>query len=706
MKDYKEKILRCLQKSEHSLQLHDIMKMLKVKQEQKKYFFQAFDELKAEGSVVVTKKKRVRLPEKRKTTEAVIISLSRGFAFARTDEGKDVFIHADKLSGAFLGDRVVLSHVREDPKGLSGFVDSVTEKGSRIFTGTLHVVEGVATFSPDGAIRYDVLVAKKSALTVKDGDKVQAKLHRRPHSSEMEAELIKCYGRAGSARICSDAILDEYGISSAFSPESLAEAEASAARGIKPEDLKGRLDLRKLSICTIDGADAKDLDDAISVGRKRDGGFHLGVHIADVSHYLPADSTLDFEARARGTSVYFADRVVPMLPESLSNGVCSLNAGEDKLAFSALIELDQNGNIESYRFHKSVIRSKVRGVYSEVNSLFEGTADAGLRLKYRPVIRSLHAARELAGILRKRFAENGVVDLETTEPEFTLNEDGVCVDVRPRRSGIAEGMIECLMITANRAAAMLARKADIPFVYRVHEQPDPERVKTLIYLVDAAGLDSKPLKHSNGKVTPSDFADILKQAKGTPAEKVISHQLLRTMAKARYDVKPLGHFGLALEDYCHFTSPIRRYPDTAIHRILSAMLETKKKDALKQKFETFAVEAAKGSSDAEVRAMNAERSADDCYMAEYMTHHIGEIYDGIVSGVTQRGIFVELKNSVEGFVPMDSFPDSNFTFDGILSQVDAHSGTKITIGCPLRIEVVAADVASGRIDFSYCGDSK
>lgn len=701
MKDYKEKILHCLQKSQQSMQLRGIMKMLKIKPEQKKYFFKDFDELKANGAIIVTKKKRIHLPQKTETTEATVISISRGFAFVRTDDGTDIFIHEDKLNGAFLGDRVVLSHVRQDAKGLSAHVDSVTEKASRIFTGTLHVVEGVATLAPDGGIRYEIPVTRKSVSLAKDGDKVQAKIRRKPNSSDMEAEIVKCYGKAGSARVCSDAILDQYGISAAFSAKSLNEAKKSAARGILPGDLKGRLDLRKVSICTIDGADAKDLDDAISVSKTRNGGFNLGVHIADVSHYVSPDGDLDLEARSRGTSVYFADRVVPMLPESLSNGVCSLNAGEDKLAFSALIKLDHEGNIESYRFRKTIIRSKVRGVYSEVNSLFAGTADAGLRLKYRPVIRSLHAARELANVLRKRFAENGVVDLETTESEFTLDKEGVCIDVQPRREGEAEGMIECLMITANRAAAMLAKTSGIPFVYRVHEQPNPERVKTLVQLVDAAGLNSKPLKHKNGTVSSSDFADILKQAEGTHAQKVISHQLLRTMAKARYDVKPLGHFGLALEDYCHFTSPIRRYPDTAIHRILSAMLDTKQKDVLRQKFESFAGEAAKSSSDAEVRAMNAERSADDCYMAEYMTQHIGEIYDGIVSGVTQRGVFVELENSVEGFVPMDSFPDSAYSFDGALSQVDSRTGKKITIGCPLRVQAVGADVASGRIDFIY-----
>lgn len=702
MKDLKEKILHNLQKSPQSLPVRSLLKRMKIMDKGKKAFFAALDELKAEGKITVSKKKRIHIPRKVDTIEATIVSLSRGFAFARPDDGGgDVFIHADRLHNAFVGDRVLLSHVQQSAKGPSADVDSVSEKSSRLITGTFRSENGEYKLLPDVSVRYEIPVTRKSAALAHDGDKVQAKVRRKIHSSELEAEIVKIYGKAGSAKICADAILDQYGIQAEFSKEALAEAETAASRDITPADLKGRLDLRKLSVCTIDGADAKDLDDAISVSKKRDGGYRLGVHIADVSHYIVPDGALDLEARSRGTSVYFADRVVPMLPKSLSNGVCSLNAGEDKLTFSALVELDRSGNIESYRFRKSVIHSKVRGVYSEVNSLFDGTANRALRHKYTPVIRSLHAARELASVLQKKFVQNGVIDLESTESLFILNDEGICVDVRPRRSGEAEQMIECLMITANRAAAMLAKSAGIPFVYRVHEQPNPERIKTLIQLVDAVGLDSKPLKRKDGKITPADFADILEQAQGTPAQKVISHQLLRTMAKARYDVNPLGHFGLALEDYCHFTSPIRRYPDTAIHRILSAMLKTKEREKLQQRFTDFAVEASKMSSDAEIRAMNAERSAEDCYMAEYMTQHIGEVYDGVISGVTQRGVFVELENSAEGFVPMESIPNSDYRFDGVITQVDAKSGSRLTIGHPLRIQVAAADVASGRIDFVY-----
>ncbi len=704
----REKILLCLRKAEHSLSIREMRQALRLTSVQKKKnFFCALDEMKAAGEIVASGKNRFCVPEKAEMVEATVVTLSRYFAFVRPDSGSnDIFIPSEKLNGAVVGDRVTLCNLQEGGKGPSAEVKAVTEKGPRVVTGTLRQEEGKTVFLPDCAIRYGLAITKKSAPLAKEGDKVEARLCRNAHTGELEAELLKDYGRAGSAKICADAILDRYGIASRFSKEALAEAEASSSRKISEDDLKGRLDLRKAPVCTIDDAGAKDLDDAISVGRTRDGGFRLGVHIADVSNYLAPDGVLDQEARSRGTSVYFADRVVPMLPEALSNGACSLNAGEDKLTFSALVDLDGEGNILSYRFRKSVICSKVRGVYAEVNSLFDGTADRDLCRKYFPVIRSLHAARELAAVLKKQSERSGTIDLESTEPEFTLGADGVCRDVRPRKSGEAERMIECLMITANRAAAMLAESEGIPFLYRVHEQPDSERVETLIHLADAAGIDAGALRRHGKKPAPADFSALLAQAKGTPAEKVISHQVLRTMAKARYDTQALGHFGLALKDYCHFTSPIRRYPDTAIHRILSSLLATKDKAALDARFTSFAAEAARSSSEAEMRAMAAERDAEDCYMAEYMTQHIGETYDGVVSGVTQHGLFVELENSVEGFVPMESFPDADYRFDGELSQVDAKTHKRITIGCPLRVRAVSADVASGRIDFVYAGQEK
>ena len=725
LEEMKDQILKFVQKTPQAMTSRGLMKKMRVKDP--KLFYRAMDQLRQQGVLQVNKKHRVRLAassarskragsprEKRPFSgtlreklrgpvekidgvkRAVIVSLSKGFAFARPEDGgEDLFIHADHLKSAFIGDTVVLNHLERSGKGLSADVEQITERASRLLTGTLVESEEGLEFAPDDAIRYNLPLSRKSLPHLRPHVKAQAEIQQIPGTDRLTARVIKVYGSSDSAKICADAIIDQNGIRTEFPEEVLAEAEKIRKAKITEKDRKGRLDLRGLGICTIDGPDAKDLDDAISVSRTRLG-YRLGVHIADVSHYVKAGSAIDLEARERGTSVYFADRVIPMLPEALSNGVCSLNAGEDKLTFSAIIELDKQGTILSFRFRKSIINSKVRGVYGEVNQLFNGTADKALRKKDSPVIRSLHAARELAEILKARAKRSGTVELDSTESRFVLDGQGVCVDVQPRESGEAEQMIEQLMITANQAAAQLAKRANLPFVYRIHEQPAPDRVESLADLVGALGLNPVSLRHS-ASVKTADFAAIMEQAEGTPAQKVISHQLLRTMAKARYDTQPVGHFGLALEDYCHFTSPIRRYPDTAIHRILSAYLAKDKQIAAH--YTEFAREAASNSSKCEVRAMAAERSAEDCYMAEYMRQHIGEEATGVISGVTMRGVFVELPNTVEGFVPITSFEGAHFEFDGMITQYDATTGRKLTIGQPLRVKAVAADVASGRIDF-------
>jgi len=696
LEEIKSKILKHMKTVPQSITSRGLIKQLDINDS--KDFYRALNLLKDEGLVTIDRNHCIRLVKQKETVKARIVSLSKGFAFARpTDGGDDMFIHADNLKSAFIGDTVELNNVQQGIKGMSADVDSITEKSSRTITGTLTRGEGMCELIPDSAIRYHIPVELTSLMDAKNGDKVQAQIHRTLHISMLSARIVKVYGKSSSAKICSDAIIDQNAIKTKFPDEVIAEANIIAAQKITEQDLKERLDLRDESICTIDGADAKDLDDAISVS-KTEAGFKLGVHIADVSHYIKAGSAIDAEALERGTSVYFADRVIPMLPKEISNGVCSLNVGEDKLTFSAIIELDMQGEILSYQFKKSVIHSKVRGVYSEVNKLLDHTADDELKAKYAPVIDSLNSAKELADILKARSVRNGTVDLDSTESKFILNDAGVCIDVQPRHSGLSEQMIEQLMVTANQAAAKLAKENEIPFVYRVHEHPSPERVANLVQLVGALGLSPRSLTHE-GDVTTGDFADIMKQAYGTPAQKIISHQLLRTMAKARYDTSPIGHFGLALADYCHFTSPIRRYPDTSIHRILSALVDNMSKEELNSRFLAFTNVAATNSSINEVRAMQAERSAEDCYMAEYMAQHIGDCYVGTISGVTMRGVFVELPNSVEGFVPMLSFEGAKYQFDGVITQIDENTGNKLTIGQSLGVEVVAADVASGRIDF-------
>lgn len=695
-KTMQSKIMEVLEKNKRVFASRELLR--KVKGRNKTDFYDALHALQASGKIVVDKKHKVTLCEPASFPKAVMVSLSRGFGFARLlDGGEDVFVHADDLKGAFVGDTVMLRNVRQTPKGAKGAVECVLERSGKETTGTVVRKNGVYDVIPDAAYRFTIPIDLKGKLKAKDGDKVLVQLYHPSRTDKVYAKLLKIYGKSQSARICADAIIDQNGIPTTFSAEVLAQADRAAAEPVSEEEIKKRLDLRDMAICTIDGADAKDLDDAVFVSRTRDG-FKLGVHIADVSHYVTENSAIDAAALERGTSVYFADRVIPMLPKQLSNGACSLNAGEDKLTFSALIRLDREGTILSYEFKKSVINSKVRGVYSEVNQLFSKMASPEIKQKYAPVARSLSAARELAQILKDRSRMRGTMDFESGESRFTLDENGVCVDVQPRTGGEAEEMIEQLMIAANQAAAMLAREKQIPFVYRIHENPNPDRVHQLAQMIDAIGLNSRSIKKENPGTT--DFAAILKQASGTPLEKIVSHQMLRTMEKAKYGTSPSGHFGLALKDYCHFTSPIRRYPDLAIHRILSALCKGEKKEAIEKQYAAFAEMAAAESSAHEVRALTAERSAEDCYMAEYMCAYIGEEYEGVVSGVTQRGIFVELPNSVEGFVSIDSFEDADYQFDGMITQIDRRTGKKLTIGTPMRILVVSADVATGRIDFA------
>ncbi|MFR1179376.1 MAG: ribonuclease R family protein, partial [Bacilli bacterium] len=446
---------------------------------------------------------------------------------------------------------------------------------------------------------------------------------------------------------------------------------------------------------TIDGEDAKDLDDAISI-KKTKTGWQLGVHIADVSHYIKPGSHLDNEAMERGTSVYFADRVIPMLPKELSNGICSLNANEDRLAFSALLNIDKKGNLKTFEFKKSVINSKVRGIYSEVNSILMAKASEKVKKKYSLIENSLLEAYELSKILHENAQKRGNMELESTEARFKLDDNGVCVDVKKRTRGAAEEMIEQFMIMANQAAALYAKGAQIPFVFRVHEMPSPEKINILAQTMSLFGLKAYRIRQG---LKVKDISDILEQIKGTDISSIVSNQVLRSMSKARYFEEPLGHFGLALEDYCHFTSPIRRYPDTAIHRILSDLVRGVSVDKIEKNYKNFVKSVSEKSSECEIRAMKAERDAEKCYMAEYMQAHIGETFEGKISGVIQTGLFVELESGIEGFVEIEYFPGYGFEFDGIMSFINKKSGISLSIGDKITVKVLSADVSAGKIDF-------
>ena len=658
-------------------------------------FYDALRSLKDRRMILLDREHNAKLIPVGEDVEATLISLSKNFGFARPDSGgDDIFIHGSALQGALVGDKIIVGDIRKDDRGPSGRVRRIVEHKPAQTTGTVSITDEGIEFIPDNAIRYNLRMRERDLNGAKNGDKVMASLEQDYRGDWAYASVKKVFGSGRTARVCADAIVEQYGIPHVFPQEVLDEAERVGNEPISDEEYAKRLDLRGEPIFTIDSKDAKDLDDAISV-KRTDFGYTLGVHIADVSHYVKEGSAIDEEAINRGTSVYFADRVIPMLPEVLSNGACSLNAGTDKLAFSALIELDKEGRITKYDFKKTIINSKVRGVYSEVNKILDGTASEEILNKYAPVMESLMSAKELADILKANSAARGTMELDSGESKFILDENGICIDIMPRVSGEAEQLIEQMMVTANIAAAKFSLDHKLPFLYRVHGTPDPKRVEELVTLLQLVGVPCKEIVKPNPET--QDFAAILDRVRGLPCETLVSQRLLRTMEKARYSTEETGHFGLALSDYSHYTSPIRRYPDTSIHRVLSAFVEGMPAEEVRRRYAQFCETSATESSRNEIRALIAERDAEDCYMAEYMSQHIGEHFEGTVSGVTMRGVFVRLENSVEGFVSLDAFEDEDFVYDGLITQRSPKR--ELTIGTPLPIIVASAYVATGKVDF-------
>ncbi len=659
-------------------------------------FNEAVDELIGEAKLILTKKDKLISPKACGFIPAKVISHTKSCVFAKPlFGGEDLYIPIEKSKKCMLGDIVMLNRVKDSAKGKNAAVERIVTPGNRIISGKVLRTKRGAEFIADSGYKYSIPIKKNKTKGIKNDDKVLAKLFSEKESKKIFAKVIKVYGQSQSARVCADAIIDTAGILTVFDDATLKEAKKLSKFGINSEEIKNRIDLRNELIFTIDGEDAKDLDDAISI-KKTKTGWQLGVHIADVSHYIKPGSHLDNEAMERGTSVYFADRVIPMLPKELSNGICSLNANEDRLAFSALLNIDKKGNLKTFEFKKSVINSKVRGIYSEVNSILMAKASEKVKKKYSLIENSLLEAYELSKILHENAQKRGNMELESTEARFKLDDNGVCVDVKKRTRGAAEEMIEQFMIMANQAAALYAKGAQIPFVFRVHEMPSPEKINILAQTMSLFGLKAYRIRQG---LKVKDISDILEQIKGTDISSIVSNQVLRSMSKARYFEEPLGHFGLALEDYCHFTSPIRRYPDTAIHRILSDLVRGVSVDKIEKNYKNFVKSVSEKSSECEIRAMKAERDAEKCYMAEYMQAHIGETFEGKISGVIQTGLFVELESGIEGFVEIEYFPGYGFEFDGIMSFINKKSGISLSIGDKITVKVLSADVSAGKIDF-------
>ncbi len=695
MNTVRKQILQAAKRAgKKGLSRRELLKKAKLTKKQQPFFSETVKRLTA-GGELVEKKGRIYSAKQAGLHEAVVTRIHQTFGFARQlDNDQEIFIPGKFLNGALPGDKVQVRYIparHED--GPEGEVVSVLEYGSGEFVGVVVSDHGRMAVLPDTFARFPIPVMKGKNTACQAGDKVLAKVVLRGlHHADHRCRVTERFGDSQNPAVCADAMLKISGVPQTFSDEALAQAQRLAARGILEEEFDNRLDLRSELVFTIDSADSKDLDDAVSLSRIGED-YQLGVHIADVSHYVRKGSALDREAFARGTSIYYADRVIPMLPEALSNGICSLNPGEDRLAFSALLTLSRSGELVDFDFRKTVIRSRVKGVYSEINRILSHQEEEQIARKYEGLSETLFLMEQLADILHQNRINRGTPEIETRESKILMDGDDVA-DIRPRTRGKSERMIEEFMLMANEAAAALGRRLDLPFVYRVHEPPEPEKADTLKEILHTLGMPVPKLK---GEIQPGQLAAVLKQAQGGKYDMLINTYVLRTMSKAKYSDEPLGHFGLVLKDYAHFTSPIRRYPDLAIHRILSMVVSGRTADAVRRKYQKFASDSAVQATRTELRAVRAERDCEDCYKAAYMAKHLNEVFSGVISSVAGQGIYVELSNTVEGLVRTESLGDG-YAFDGLLSMRNAQ-GKTYRVGDEVRIICIRADVNSGQIDF-------
>lgn len=699
---YKTRIKEILKQSgKKSVAFKMLYNKCKGKSKKLPEFKYALSELIKSGEVLETKA-GFKLAADSGLFRAEVVRINKNFGFIRKDDGSEVFVPGKFFMGAMPGDIVLARLIPkkfEDRAIPDGEVVEVVEENFFEFTGNAQCENGTWYIYTDNKLK-DPIMATECAVSVHNGDKVLAELtHRGKRHADHRAKITAVFGSSEQAAVCAEALLYINGVEVDFPNAVLDEARFAEHKGIPEEEFSRRLDLRDEIIFTIDGADTKDIDDAVSVKKLSDG-WELGVHIADVSFYVKPNSELDKDAFRRGTSIYYADKVVPMLPKELSNGICSLNPQEDRLAFSCIMKLDGSGRLVKYKFSKSVIRSRVKGVYSEINKILEARENnaeipAELAEKYDGLIDMIMQMSELAAILTANKIGRGAPQLETSECKLILDENQVCIDVVPKERGKSELFIEEFMLMANTAAAKTAREHNIPFVYRVHEDPAPEKVSDLL---DTAAVLNIKVPHFT-EIKAKHLSDILEQVRDSTLAPIINNLVLRSMAKAKYSEKPLGHFGLVLSDYAHFTSPIRRYPDLAIHRILTDLCYNKQSEEyLTKRYEAFAHNASEQSSDCELTAMRLERECDDCYIAEYMHSHLGEEFEGIIISVTEFGFFVELPNTVEGLVSVDSLK-GQYDFDGKFSLTSAGKPA-YSVGDRVKVICSAADVPTGRVDFT------
>ncbi len=649
-----------------------------------------------------------------KKVEGLFHATAQGFGFA-TVEGLsvDIFIPARCTGGAIDEDRVLLSYRKGFGEGrFEGNVLDILERKNKTLIGTLlslreKGVRGGRRFvlAPDHK-KIPEYIPVGDTMDAKIGDKVEVLLEKPKRGYALFGDVCRVFGESGTKGANYEAILAENGIAVDFSAEALEEAKAFAAEAVV---MQGRV-RPSLPVFTIDGEDAKDLDDAISLKKLVDG-FELSVAIADVSVYVKEHSALDKAVLERGTSVYFADKVVPMLPKALSNGACSLHAGEDKYALTAIMRLSKDGEICDTKIEKQVICSSVRGVYSEVNDLLDKGEKSVFVDKYTPVLPMLKDMHELYTVLLKRSRLRGGLELDAPEASILLDTAGMPTEIIRRKRGDAERMIEQFMLCANEGVATLLCLHEIPCVYRVHEEPPEDKLKDFFAYLQSVGLEGlenynqhskKDIKATTKKITAKDFSKILEEAKEKGLTSAVIHPLLRTMAKAKYEEFPKGHFGLGIPRYCHFTSPIRRLSDLATHRIIHAVLLNGESP---KKYARYAQRASLSATNTELSAMRAERAMDDLYKCLYLSRFIGEEFIATVVSITRFGIFAMLENTCEGMIALSSMP-FGYIFDEKTLSLYRGTKDKIRLGDLLKIGVESCDLDAGRVAFSYISQVK
>ncbi|NDL66200.1 ribonuclease R [Anaerotalea alkaliphila] len=683
------------------MKIKELAHLLQVQPEERERLDENLRELVKTAKVVLTKHGKYMPNKSSHVLAGKFIAHQKGFGFVRVEgQEDDIFIPATEVQGAFHGDLVTIKVNKGTPEGSGkrkeGRVVEVLERGRTDMVGTFEKSRNYGFVVLDNKkFSKDVFIRQGKENGAVSGHKVVVRItHWGDEDRKPEGEIVEIIGHVNDPGVDILSIVRDLGIPTEF-PELVMAQSSHVSQTIPEEEAKRRLDIRSWQTVTIDGEDAKDLDDAITIRKKQDG-YELGVHIADVSHYVREGTALDEEALERGTSVYLVDRVIPMLPHSLSNGICSLNAGEDRLALSCIMQVDNKGHVTSHKVAETLINVDRRMSYTEVKKILEDK-DPDLVRECHAYLDMFKDMEELAALLRAKRKTRGSIDFDFPETKVILNEQGELVDIRAYDRNVATKIIEECMLLANETIAESYYWQQVPFVYRTHDEPDPDKIQALGEFIYNFGYHMK----ATGEIHPREIQKLLADIDGTPEEPIISRLTLRSMKQARYTVSNDGHYGLAAKFYCHFTSPIRRYPDLQIHRIIKEVLRGKMNESRIQHYDKILEKVAIRSSEMERRAAEAERETTKLKKVEYMAMHVGEAFQGVISGITGWGMYVELENTIEGLIHVTSLWDDYYYFDEKQHCMIGERTSKVfRMGDVLTVKVVGVDKDQRTIDFA------